>query len=192
MCHTLGVPMGTSFLAPMEPTYRLEWEDANLSMRMMGGINAADPLAIAAQDFVPWMTSYLVDRWDSAGVIARVWNRAAPGMIGMKQPLLSALLPEIAEVAVAAECSVKILNVVRGQHAIDRSVQRSFPHSLVERALVLNSKIRDAGVKPQFAVEYEHLVRMPVFIVEEIAEWLGVTDGQRIADAAQRVKGPTS
>jgi hypothetical protein len=46
--------------------YRLDWEDSELSMRMMCGILHPDPIESAADGFERWLTRYLRRRWDEA------------------------------------------------------------------------------------------------------------------------------
>lgn len=190
--HTLGVSVGTSFLAPMAPTYRLEWEDADLSAWMMQFLGANEHKQNDLERKFPgWLRSYLAGRIGHARNMAGIWGVDEPQTIAAKQGVLALYMPEVRDVAKSLDLNVRTISVCRRQSGIDASVKRSFPPSLVAGALALNQKIRDCTPGNAY-VHYEWLIDRPSAVVREIAAFLGVTDEDRIADAIDRVKEPTT
>ncbi len=186
--HTLGIPMGVAFLAPIAPTYRLEWEDWNLTAMVdvywRKGI-------IPGGGLMPWWKRYLEMR-------RQFMERAGAQSWGFKSPpwslLADTLLPETRKAG-----RVAVIRVDRPQQSIDVSVEASFPASLVDQAKATNERIRQKleAIQDDYRVHYDNLTRDNAVsdrreVVEDLAEFLAIEDPERIADAVSRVKGPTS
>lgn len=181
--HTLGIPMGVAFLAPIAPTYRLEWEDWNLTEMVDSYWRKG---IIPGGGLMPWWKRYLEMR-------RQFMERAGAQSWGFKSPpwslLADTLLPETRKAG-----RVAVIRVDRPQQSIDVSVKRSFPASIVDMAMATNERIRQKldGIEIDFRVPYDNLVSGPTVVIEALAEFLAVEDPERIADAISRVRGPTS
>lgn len=175
--HALGIPVAVQMHAPVPPTYRMDWEDADLSLKLA-------PLMFGRKirDFAAWFGQYLKTR---SMFTHRQWGTEH---FAIKSPLLPLVWPEVA----AAVPGAIILHTRREQGDIDRSVRACFRVEQVKDALACNERIQAAlePIEPTMRVIYERLVVHPESCVEHIAGALGVSSKERIEAAVATVKEP--
>jgi len=184
--HHLGVPMGVSFAAPMPPVWRFEWEDTPIALTLAQHEFFRDA-SVRGEGLLTWFRDYL---WTRGRHARDTWKT---DRWGMKQPLLAVyadmLLPELS----LAASRLTIIQTVRDQAAIDRSVDSVFPPGLREKALAANTTIRERlpDLPCDFRVNYDLMVVQPREWVEQIANLVGVRDAESIARAVGRVGVPS-
>lgn len=182
--HTLGIPMGVAFLAPVPPTYRCEWEDMALAEAMARHWVRGE---VPAGGLQVWWQNYLDRRSKHAAKVLGTdrW--------GAKTPPLCLVLDTLMADTLKAGYTA-LIHVDRPQGSVDASVRRTFSPDLIDRALETNAKIRGKlkDLPCHLRVPYDELVSYPTTWVRKIAGLLEVDDASRIADAASRVMEPTS
>ncbi len=180
--HNLGVPVAFSILAPVPPTYRPDWEDADLALALvplMLGRQMRDPLAFLKANF--------------AGRVQharRFWNS---DRFATKSPVLALIWDDVLRACHPYGKPI-VLMTSRDQDDIDTSVRRSFLPSLVDAAFTTNRRIRAAleTIEYDHFCPYESTVEEPEAAVFYIAGALGISDPERIAAAVACIKEPTS
>ncbi len=170
--HRLGCPVATEMGAPAPPTWQLEWEDTELSVGLARGLATKD-----------WLRTYLEWRL----IHAKTSGFAIEGTVALKSAFL-ATHAEMLEAA-AAEMGEGVRWVVmdRAQEDINESVGR-IPALEVE----MNAPIvRALGGITGFTVNYDRLVREPMFTVVELLQALGIEpQHQDFHEAVARVRQP--
>ncbi len=192
MLHLMGCPMAVNLLAPMPPTYRMDWEDTDATLELFSAV----PLGTAPTDavrarFKVWIRRYRYARLTLARGQHLNALRHPPGAIGVKHPLFLHFRRELAEMD-----DVRIVTTRREQAAIDESVAHAFPPwRNMTGAMRTNELLaaEQALVTPDLEVSYERTIENPRGTAEALAGLIGKTGNMAaIERAAEAVKEPTS
>jgi len=177
----LGFAMARTLAAPIAPDYRLDWEDAELTMWMATAVEEGDS-PLADIDLPNHIAARLAH--------ARMYGFGSS--IGFKSPLLGiGGAAETLRMALAAEgFSVVTVDVHRIEANVKKSIARQPGADVLRR---WNELIRwTARPVGDYGIVYEEFVADPALQVEQLARRLGVVDPVRIAQATARVLRPCS
>jgi len=180
--HVLGWPMGSTFLAPVAPDFRFDWEDAELTLRMGASVMCGrDPLDLF--DF----HSYVKARLEHSKAFCVTGQR-----FGMKSGLfcIGATMGRIECELAAMRLRLFVIAVRRPKEAVEASIARQPGASVMRR---WNAAIEESGPHPyDYEIDYDRLVRFPSSEVALLAARLGVDDPVAVSEAAIRVVIPRS
>jgi hypothetical protein len=172
--------MARTLVAPIAPDFRLDWEDADVTWKMAGNVEAG---------FGPWTDSDV-----ASNIRLRLNHAHAFGFgesIGFKSPLLALDTERALFSALMAQgFEVTTVLVQRERAALERSIDRQRGAAVMRR---WNGMIQRVGyIRHGLLVPYEALVAEPEVRVAGLAEALGVRDAASIARATARVAAPCS
>jgi hypothetical protein len=169
--------------APVPPTYRLEWEDAELSVTLSRhALQGWNPKC----GWAPWLRNYMADRK------AHAERFFGTHRFALKSPLLALVWGPLMEAAPGAT----IIRTTRPHREIEKSEARAFRAVGVERGREINARVGRAlePIVPHLSVHYPDLVREPAAVIADIVGLLdiGGNSAERIPAAVACVMEPTS
>lgn len=190
MLHALGVPMAVTLMAPVAPTWRLEWEDAPAALKLSewaaGGAHQSGLMH-------HWFCCYLRERIRLAQEADAIRETSTP-VIGFKSPLLLLMWDHVRSTDVGVP--ITIISTTRPEEDVRRSFDLAIPPGCRMRETweSIQDHLRRARgrVLADLCVDYEDLVADPAAWAVTLGRLMEVTDPERIAAAAAMVKEPTT
>lgn len=173
LVHRLGWHAAVTMGAPAPPSWRTDWEDLELTMTLLQGVNPG----------VPWLIDYLGRRVEVSE------RMGFGGRIALKSPYLLFIWDDLFEALDQAGFPHPV--VIR-TYRYDLNVLRSL------RAHPQLSEVRQAQIArlasriaPTVEIGYEAAIERPLWVAVALAQALGVVDDAAIRAAAALVGRPT-
>ncbi len=173
LCHRLGFHAGRFFFAPHPPTWRLDWQDQELSMKLV------------ARDWptLDWWHSYIEKR--------RVLSERVGfgGRIVLNCQWLALCWDDLIEVLEAEWEHPMTIRTYRDGEGLARSMDGNPALKQADQDEIVAALYR--RVAPHFEISYDFLVDDPEHVVRILAERLGVEDPDAVKAAVAMVGKPT-
>lgn len=189
MLHFLGAPAGIMQLMPMHPTWKNEWEDAELTHKLVELFPLEDPKPNAArkEEFRDFFPQYLANRARYIQTMDRVWNQRT-GTFSMKSPLLALVLDDVREACDEFKIELKTVVCKRNADAVLGSLERALPEDKKAGAKKLNRLLAThiAALKPDLEVVYEDVLANPRLWAQKLQTLVG---GRPFSDRAAMAAG---
>lgn len=166
--HRLGWHASPLIGPPIPPSWRSDWEDPNLTLKLLDGLRPSPD----------WWRSYMNHR--------RTMSLAFgfKGRFAIKSPYLALVWPRVMEVVT----DPFVIRTYRNAKEMDDSFMHH-PQLQEEHQEAIKKGLRQ--VRPDIEIGYEWAVEEPKRMVNELAAKLGVEDDQAMAAAVALIHHPT-
>lgn len=176
MLHFLGAPAGVMQMMPQHPTWQSEWEDCELTTKLLELFPLADPKPTAAkkEEFRQFFAPYLHGRARFIQHMDRVWKQRTL-TFSTKSPFLALVHDDVAACCEAFRLELRTVVCKRGEDAISGSIDRAFPKDLKAGAKRLNKVIAShlASIKADVEIDYDAALSNPVLAAQRLQALVG-------------------